>query len=135
MSPRVRLFRNALLAWLGLFALAFANGALRELVLAPRLGARAVPLSGVTAIAAFAVAIAVFVRRVRPAAGEAVGIGLLWLMLTITVELLMTVAAGRPASMVPAAFTWHALAGGNLFAVLVAFTALAPALFVWRMRR
>lgn len=135
MSPRARLYRNALLVWLGLFALAFVNGALREFVLAPRLGAWALPLSGVTAIAAFAVAIALFVRRARPAPGEAARIGLLWLALTLAVELLMVVAAGRPATEVAAMFTWRALAAGNLFALLVGFTALAPALFVWCQRR
>lgn len=134
MSPRARLYRNALLAWLGLFALAVLNGALREVVLAPHLGATALPLSGLTAMAAFAVAIALFVRHARPTPGEAVRIGLAWLALTLAVELLMMLAAGRPAAEFAALFTWGALADGNLFALLVAVTALGPALCAWRMR-
>ena len=41
-----RLARSALVAWLVLFAVAFANGAVRVLVLEPRLGAAALPLAG-----------------------------------------------------------------------------------------
>jgi hypothetical protein len=135
MSPRACLYRDALLVWLGLFALAFINGALRELVLAPRLGPTALPLSGMTAMAGFALVIALFVRRARPAIGEAVRVGLLWLALTLAAEALMAVAAGRSVSEVATMFTWQTIAGGNLFALLVAFTALAPALFAWLLRR
>jgi hypothetical protein len=135
MSPRARLCRNALLMWLVLFALAFLNGALREFALAPLLGAPALPLSGVTASLAFAIAIALFVRRARPTVAEAVGIGLAWLVLTVAVEAALIGAQGRPASAIADVFTWRTIAGGNLFAVLVAVVALAPVLFAWRLRR
>jgi hypothetical protein len=133
MSSRARIYRTALLVWLVLFALAFMNGALREIVLAPRLGAAALPLSGLTALLAFAVTIFLFVRHARPTLRAAVAIGLVWLILTLAVEILMTLATGKAASEVAAMFTRHALAGGNLFGALVAFTAIAPALFAWAM--
>ena len=135
MSPRIRLYRNALLVWLVLFALAFANGTLRELVLAPRLGAPALPLSGLTAIMAFGVTICLFVRCARPSRRDAATIGVNWLMLTLGVEVLMAVAAGKPAADVAGSFTWQALAGGNLFAVMVAVIAVAPALFARAVER
>lgn len=135
MSPRRRLYRNALLVWLVLFGLAFANGTLRELVLAPRLGAPALPLSGLTAIMAFGVTIGLFVRRARPSWRDAAAIGAVWLMLTLGVEVLLTIAAGKPAADVAVSFTWQALAGGNLFAVMVAVVAVAPALFASAIER
>ncbi len=134
MSPRTRLYRKALLMWLVLLVLAFLNGTLRELVLAPLLGAAALPLSGVTAILAFGIAIGLFVRRVRPGVGEAVAIALVWLPLTLALELALILAQGRPASAMADVFTWQAIADGNLFAVLVGFMALAPVAFAWRLR-
>jgi hypothetical protein len=56
------LYASAGLYWLVLFGLAALNGALREFVLTPRLGAAvARPLSAITLIALLAIAIAFFV--------------------------------------------------------------------------
>jgi hypothetical protein len=124
-----RLLLASLATWFGLLAIAVVNGAVREFVLAPQLGAAALPLSGVTAMAAFVVAIAMFVRATRPSLGAALRIGLLWLGLTLVAETLMTVAAGRPAVEVVVALGPAAVADGNLMAPLLVITTLAPVVF------
>lgn len=123
---------RAALFWPLLFAIAAINGALREFVLAPFLGSVARPLSGVTLILLLALAIAWFVRRFAPLPRrEAVAIGLGWFSLTILAEALLLRGAGRPMADLAATFTWHAIAGGELFAVAAIFVAVAPALLAW----
>jgi hypothetical protein len=126
-----RTYLMSLLVWCALLVIAVANGALREFVLAPRLGAVALPISGVTAMTAFAVAIAAFIRAVRPSVAVAARIGALWLVMTLCVETLMTVAAGRPAADVAAALAPAALAKGDLLLGLLLVTTLAPPAFAW----
>jgi hypothetical protein len=131
-----RLYLLSLAAWFGLLVIAVLNGALRQLVLAPWLGAVALPVSGVTAMVAFAVAIGAFVAWTRPPIKPAAHIGGLWLILTLIAETLMTVAAGRPAGEAFTALLPTAIAGGNLMALLLVVTTLAPAAFAawapWR---
>ena len=74
-SMPTHLYLRALAVWFGLLLLAILNGAVREFVLAPSLGAAALPLSGLTAIAAFTIAIALFVRWTRPSVGTAPNTG------------------------------------------------------------
>lgn len=123
------LFRRAVLFWLLLFALAFANGAFRELVLLPWLGPAALPLSGVTGIILMVIAIALFVRMARPGFGAAFAIGAMWLVLTLATEVALVAASGKPVRVVADAFSSAAVADGDLFAPLVVFIALAPPLF------
>lgn len=131
MSPEtlLPLFRTAALFWLVLFGLAFANGAFRELVLTRLLGPEALPISGITGIVLMAVAIALFVRRVRPAFGAAFAIGAMWLVLTLVAEVALVVATGKPIRVVVETFSAAAVAEGDLFAPLVVFVALSPPLF------
>jgi hypothetical protein len=124
-----RVYLLSLAVWLGLLAIAVANGALREFVLAPRIGAAALPLSGVTAMTAFALAIAAFIRMSRPPVAVAARIGALWLALTLGAETLITLAAGRPADDVLVSLGPSALAHGNLMLPLLAVTTLAPPAF------
>ena len=79
---------RALLMWLALAAVMFANGAVRALVWQPRLGehlARQVATGlGVLIVFGFAF---LFVRRLEsPTNGELLGVGALWLMLTLAFE-------------------------------------------------
>jgi hypothetical protein len=131
---RARLVRNALVMWLILLLLAFLNGALRELLLARLIGEPALLVSGITAILLFTAAIFLFVRRAGPTASEAIAIGVGWLVLTILLELLLFTAQGRPGLIVEV-FTWRAITGGNLFAILIAVVTVTPVLFAWRLRR
>ncbi|RAI45415.1 hypothetical protein [Rhodoplanes roseus] len=128
-EPLLTLFRNAALFWLLLFAIAFANGAFREIALVPFLGSDALPVSGVTGILLMGVAIASFVRAVRPGFGAAFGIGAMWLVLTLAAEAVLVVASGKPVRAVAEAFSGSAVAEGDLFAPLVVFVALSPPVF------
>jgi len=82
--------RRALFVWFGLLAIAFANGAVRELVIIPLLGegpAHAVSV----AILSLAIMIATWstIAWIRPRSlADAWRIGLLWLALTLAFELL-----------------------------------------------
>jgi hypothetical protein len=84
----VNLLTRALMTWLVIAAVMFLNGALRVLVLQPRLGealARQVATGlGVAVVFGFAL---LFVRGVeKPASGELLLVGALWLVLTLAFE-------------------------------------------------
>src|SRR5262245_39663110 len=82
--------RRALLVWVGLPGIPFANGAVRELVFVPRLGnAPAHALS--VAILSLAIVIVSLgaIAWIHPRSlAEAWKVGLLWLALTLAFELL-----------------------------------------------
>lgn len=121
------MFAKIVLFWFVLFALAFTNGAVREVALVPWLGrAVALPLSGLTGSALLAAAIVAFVRRTRPTPVRAGVIGLVWVAMTIAAEVAMVAASGQPAATVAYAFTPAAIRDGDLFALLVAVVLLAP---------
>ena len=132
-NPR-RLYALALGVWFGLLVIAVVNGGLRELLLGPRLGWLALPVSGLIAMATFMVVIGTFVHVTRPSVAAALRIGFLWLVLTLLAETLMTIAAGRPAWGVVTALGPTAIASGNLMAPLLVIVTLAPAAFAARHR-
>lgn len=121
---------RALAAWAGILVLAVANGALREAVLIPAFGKTAgLVLSGLLlSLLILAVAYACLpwlgVRR-GPAL---VGVGLLWLALTLAFEFSFGLLQGKPLSEIAAAYTFE---DGNLWPVVLLVTALAP----WAMAR
>lgn len=91
-----RLLVPAVLAWLVLAAVMFANGTLRALVLQARLGehlARQVATAtGVLIVFGLAAA---FVRRLEsPSVADLLKVGLLWLTLTLAFEFGMGLVAG-----------------------------------------
>lgn len=118
-----------LLAWLAMIPLAIANGALRELGYAKRMGElRAHQCSTLTAIVVFGVYIALVVRTWPPAsAAQALAVGLLWLALTVAFEF----GFGHWGRGLP----WHVLLrdydlrAGRLWPLFLAWLALAPWLF------
>lgn len=135
-QARPHLYRDAAVTWAGLFVLACVNGAARDLVLVPRFGAIALPLSGVMLMLVLLAAAAVFVRyEVGLRAAHAWRVGLFWLALTLMAEAVLVVATGRPLRVVAEAFTPEALAAGNLFAPAVIVLAVAPALWTRIMGR
>ena len=82
--------RRALTVWFGLLAIAFANGAVRELVFVPLLGDGAAHVVSV-AILSLAIIVVTWstIAWIRPRSpAEAWRIGLLWLALTLAFELL-----------------------------------------------
>jgi hypothetical protein len=125
--PRRRLYLVSLAVWVGLLLIAIVNGAVREFLLVRLIGPAALPVSGLIAMAAFTVVIAAFVRASRPPVAVAARIGGLWLAITLVMETVLTVAAGRTAGDVAAALSPSALMQGNLLLPLLLLTALAPA--------
>jgi hypothetical protein len=127
--------RRYLLAWFPMILIAVANGALREAALVPRLGDHAArQVSTLILIALFAVYIAYITRRWRlGSGGEALGVGAMWLALTLAFEL----ALGRFVS----GLSWgdllaeYHLAAGRLWALVPLWVAAAPYLFfrLWRL--
>lgn len=118
-----------LLLWLPMLLLAVGNGALRELALRRRLDElRAHQLSTLLLLVLFALYIGGVLRVWPPASpGEAGGIGLLWLALTLAFELL----AGHYLSKQ----SWHRLLAdydlraGRLWALVPLWVLVAPLLF------
>lgn len=131
----VELARRAVLAWLVLAVVMFANGAVRVLVLQPRLGerlARQVATGGgilIVCAAAF-----LFVRgSATPSGSELLKVGVLWLILTLGFEFGLGLATGMtwpamladydiregrlwpliPASALVAPWAWGSLLGGH----------------------
>jgi hypothetical protein len=120
------------LGWVAVIPCAIANGALREFVLAPRLGMRtAQPVSGLLLALAIAAIVAVMVGRIGPRpTATFVGIGLAWLAATVGFEFAIGLAAGKdwPAMLAPYRF-----ADNNLWPLVLVWIALAPWLIArWR---
>jgi hypothetical protein len=124
---RPHLYLAALAVWLVMFAVAFANGALRKLVLEPWLADGARPVSGILAIILLSTVAALFARKARPRMGEALLIGAVWFALTLVVELILILAAGMPGGALADAFTFAAIARGDLFAPMLLWIAAVPA--------
>ena len=83
--------------WAAIVPLAIANGALRQAVLAPRLGIRtAQPISGILLMLAIAVVAWLLVGRLGPQRHRTwVVIGAGWLLATLAFEFGMGLVAGR----------------------------------------
>ena len=81
---------RALIVWLGLLVVAFANGALREVALVPRVGdAAGRAISSVTLAVAIVAATWFTIGWIRPrSTADAWAIGIVWLCLTLGFEFL-----------------------------------------------
>lgn len=120
--------RGALLAWLAILALAFLNGGLRELVLVPRLGLpAALVLSGLLLCTCIlAVALACIPRLGPLDRTQWLGMGLLWLLLTLGFEFgFGRMVQGRSWPELLAAYRFR---DGNLWPAVLVFTLFAPLL-------
>lgn len=116
---------KALTVWAGILILAVANGALREGVLVPRLGAPAglvwsgLLLSALIIVVAY-LSLPWFGTR-RPA--HLWGIGLGWLALTVVFEFSFGLWQGKSWSVLMEAYTFK---GGNVWPVVLGVIAVAP---------
>lgn len=121
------LLAKAWLVWAAILLLAVANGALRELILVPRLGQFAGLLLSGALLSLLIVATAYLtlpwlgVRETAPL----VVIGVLWLLLTVAFEFGFGLAQGKSWSLLLSAYT---LRGGNVWPLVLLVTALAPLL-------
>jgi hypothetical protein len=117
------------LAWFPMLAIAFANGALRQITYGkamPELQAHQLStLIGMAAIGAF---IWLIVRRWPPTSNrQALGIGVIWLALTVVFEFFMgLVLANRPLTEVLADYN---VFRGRVWVVFLTWLTFAPLLF------
>jgi hypothetical protein len=118
-----------LLAWLAMLAVSVGNGALREVSYGPLTDERtAHQLSTFSSIVLLGLLMWFFLRRWPPhSAGSALGIGLLWMGLTVAFEFLFFHYVGG--------HSWSALlanydlAAGRMWVLVLLWLLLAPSLF------
>lgn len=123
----IALASKALAIWIGILLLAVGNGALREGILVPVLGARAgLVLSGIllslTIIGVAWLALPWLGTRRRP---QLLGVGIGWLLLTLAFEFSFGLWQGKSWSTLLGAYTFE---GGNLWPIVLLVTAVAPML-------
>jgi hypothetical protein len=129
MTRRGRILLKGALFWLLMPIAAIANGALRDLWLAPWLGEREAEILSVFALLILIYVItALFLRRagLRHVSADLWALGVLWMVLTTVFELVFFgVFLGVPISELFAAYNIFA---GELWLVVVAGVLLAPPL-------
>ena len=118
---------KAIAVWLVILGLAFANAALREAVLVPRIGkVRGLTLSGLI-LSALVLLVAYFalpwLGAVRVV--ELLVIGVAWLALTLCFDLVMGAIQGEPLRQ---QFDAYLFKRGNLWPIVLLVTAGAPGL-------
>jgi hypothetical protein len=123
-----------LLAWFPMILIAAANGALREAWLVPRLGENtARQVSTLLLVGLLAIYIAIVTRTWAIVSGrQAIGIGALWLVLTLVFEFALGRLVGE--------LSWrqqlaeYDLAAGRLWALVPIWVTVAPYFFfrLWR---
>lgn len=116
---------KAIIVWLVILGLAFANAALREVVLVRWIGkVRGLTLSGAI-LSALVLAVAYlslpWIGAVHP--GELLAIGAGWLLLTLSFDLVMGAAQGERLRQQLDAYLFKR---GNLWPVVLLVTASAP---------
>jgi hypothetical protein len=118
---------RVLLSWLVLLVLGFSNGALRQAGYARFFSERtANQISGVTLIAAIAVAVFLLTRAwPLSSPGQAWRAGAAWLVLTFLFETGMGIVAGEPWSRI---FGAYAIWEGQLWPLVLAFILGSPRL-------
>lgn len=120
---------RACAVWLAILALAFANGALRELLLIPRFGTRTgLVASGLLLSAAIAIVGGAAMRWVRPSSPSgAWSVGGLWVALTLAFEFGFGGLAQHK--------TWDAMLApylfrdGNVWPMVLVVTLITPPAF------
>jgi hypothetical protein len=123
---------RALVIWFAILVLASLNGALRDLIVAPRIGdtvARAIStviLCGVVLLVSW-----ISIRWIGPQSPrQALAVGLFWLVLTLTFEIGSQRLSGKPWSTVLADYD---VLQGRIWVLVPMVTFLAP-LWVGRVR-
>lgn len=117
------------LAWFALLVLAVANGALRQFTFGKRMSElRAHQLSTLTGSVLIGIFIWLVIRTWPPSSsGQALLIGLIWLVLTVTFEFFMgLVLARRPLRQVLHDYN---LAAGRVWVLFLIWLTLAPWVF------
>lgn len=116
---------KAIIVWLIILGLAFANAALREAVLVPWIGkVRGLTLSGVIlSVLVLGVAYATLPWIGASRVIELLAVGMGWLVFTFSFDLLMGAIQGEP---IRQQFDAYLFKRGNLWPVVLLVTASAP---------
>jgi len=116
---------KALAAWASMLVVAVAFGALRDALLAPRVGAhRAHQLGSLAVCAAFVLVIWSFVRWAGPTPGQGLAVGAAWLVLTLAFEFgFFHLVRGVPLETLLADYN---LLAGRLWPLVLVTVLLAP---------
>lgn len=118
---------RAVAVWMGILALAFANGALRETVLVRALGKRtAFAISGLVLTGVVLVVAYLAVPWIDIRAGvQAIGVGVGWVLMTIAFECGLGRARRRSWAEIFKPYRFH---DGNLWPLVLLATACGPAI-------
>ena len=115
---------KSMLIWLSITPLAILNGGLREYVLLPRLGAIAVPISGILLTLCIIVVSYIFLPRLGSAKKSTyVKMGIIWLIATVVFEFMVGVVTKTPLSEMLRAYDFTT---GNLWLFIVIFIGFVP---------
>lgn len=116
---------KAIAVWLGILVCAFANGALREVIMIPHLGKTVgLLLSGLllsTLILAIAYMALPWLNITR--LSQFLGVGLGWLVMTLAFEISFGRLQGKPWAILLEAYTFK---DGNIWPVVLFITAASP---------
>lgn len=118
-----------LTAWLAMLLVAVANGVIRDFTYGRHVDAlTAHQLSSASGIVLLGIVMGIFLRRHPPASGrQALGIGLLWMALTVAFEFLFFhYLGGHSWGSLLAAYD---LLAGRVWVLVLAWIAVAPYLF------
>ncbi|MGM0906427.1 MAG: hypothetical protein ACQEVQ_07845 [Pseudomonadota bacterium] len=116
---------KSLIVWLGILALAIANGVLREAILIPKLG----PVPGIIISGVLLSVLIVGVAYIAlPWLGvkkfkQLIAIGLGWLLLTLIFEFSFGIMQGKSLAVLLEAYTFK---DGNIWPLVLLVTTLAP---------
>ena len=123
---------KSLLIWLSITPLAILNGALREALLLPALGAAAYPVSGaLLALCVFIVSY-LFIPRLGVASKQTfIKTGIVWVIATLIFETLLGLAMG--ASFAEILSAYH-ICTGNLWLLIVILIGFIP-IIIANMRK
>jgi hypothetical protein len=129
MTRRSRFLLKGTLVWLLMPIAAIANGALRDLLLAPSLGERAAEILSVLVLLIFIYGItAAFLARIGPRhrSADLWALGFLWMVLIVVFEVVFFGALmGVP---IPELLAAYNIFAGELWIVIVVGVLLAPRL-------
>jgi hypothetical protein len=123
---------RSVVAWLAILAFAILNGALREAVLLPNLGKTAGYVTSGVLLSALVLLVAMGLARWMrlTSVGGAMGVGALWLVMTLVFEFGFGIARGKPWTDILAPYRFE---DGNIWPLVLVVVLFAP-LAGWRLR-
>ena len=121
---QISILLKSFLIWSSIIPIAFINGGLREVILIPRLGKMAFPISGALLIMSIFFVSVVFIPKLDSATPETyIVMGILWMCMTVAFEFSLGFIRKIPFSKMLEAYN---ITSGNLWLLVVIFIGLVP---------